>query len=323
MKTSSQSKVLNSQSLNERTPCSCIHEVKHMYWKRDQIKRLYCTSGTKYTRRNMSHHDASCRSVLYFVEPPHCRITSPHALPKRITSSLLCIHLAQLSVMPSSVFKSAFGSFGSALAVQMSAPRSYNQAILLSRNERTSRLWLLSRVFPRPLLLGLPDQRLLVVPLLLLALGLVQRGQRQLVVCAVEDADAEGGPAEDLSVMESAAVSRGSRGLWDAYIDSDRGRHCARGPMAGIGDLRLRWRDATGGLMGEVWWDGVGGGVVECKISGGHDGRARVVLRVLARLLGDDALDLVHFQCLCLWSEICLLLAVRHTVHGIDYMSQS
>lgn len=51
---------------------------------------------------------------------------------------------------------------------------------------------------PGPLLLGLLDQPLLTLPFFLRGLGLVRRAERQLVVGAVEDAEAEGGPAEDL-----------------------------------------------------------------------------------------------------------------------------
>lgn len=51
---------------------------------------------------------------------------------------------------------------------------------------------------PRPLRLGLLDQRLLVRPVLLRDLGSVGRRQGQLVVGAVEDSESEGGPSEDL-----------------------------------------------------------------------------------------------------------------------------
>lgn len=58
-----------------------------------------------------------------------------------------------------------------------------------------------------PLLLCLPDQRLLVLPVLLRRLGLVLRRQRQLVVGAVKDSETEGGPSEDLQSSPLASIS--------------------------------------------------------------------------------------------------------------------
>jgi hypothetical protein len=103
---------------------------------------------------------------------------------------------AQLSVMPRSVLRSALGSLGSALAAacQLCSPC----AACRLEGERTRGFWLFGGVCPCPLLLCLPDQRLLVLPLLLLQGHLIARRQRQLVVCAVEDTKAEGGPSEDL-----------------------------------------------------------------------------------------------------------------------------
>ena len=56
-----------------------------------------------------------------------------------------------------------------------------------------------------PLCLGLPDERLLVVVLLLLGLQPLACAYRQLVVGAVEHTEAEGGPSEDLSSSLSAS----------------------------------------------------------------------------------------------------------------------
>lgn len=101
--------------------------------KSDQIKRLYCTSGTKDTGRIIAHYGRDRRFLRSVLSVCRGR-ASPHGLPHyicsmptrqrkaSISSRLVrpCIYrpvvVAQLSVMPSSVFRSALGSFGSALA---------------------------------------------------------------------------------------------------------------------------------------------------------------------------------------------------------------
>src|SRR5687767_3000939 len=58
-----------------------------------------------------------------------------------------------------------------------------------------------------PLLLRLPDQRLLTIPLPLLELQLVGSRYRELVVCAIENTQAEGGPSKDLAHVSIALPS--------------------------------------------------------------------------------------------------------------------
>ena len=67
----------------------------------------------------------------------------------------------------------------------------------------TAGLRLLLRVILRPLSLGLADQALLVLPFLLCGVCLCLRLQALVVIEAVEDADAEGGPPEDLYAIAS------------------------------------------------------------------------------------------------------------------------
>jgi hypothetical protein len=57
-----------------------------------------------------------------------------------------------------------------------------------------------------PLCLGLPNERLLVVVLLLLSLHPLACAYRELVVGAVEHTETEGGPSEDL--ISSLLASR-------------------------------------------------------------------------------------------------------------------
>lgn len=80
-----------------------------------------------------------------------------------------------------------------------------------------------------PLRLSLPDERLLVVVLLLLGLRLLARAYRQLVVGTVEHTEAEGGPSEDLS----SSLLASSRHLQSLAARQSSGRAAARAHWQG------------------------------------------------------------------------------------------
>ena len=67
-------------------------------------------------------------------------------------------------------------------------------------------LWLLRRMCLCPLSLGLRDEALLVLPCLLLVGLRIARFYRSVVGEAVEDAEAQSGPAEDLLSISSASI---------------------------------------------------------------------------------------------------------------------